>query len=355
MSFAALVKKAWERDLLFSVLMELTYDCNWNCSFCYNDINAPGQKLSTAQWKALLDELAHMQVFQLILTGGEPLSHPDFFEIATHARNRGFMTRIKSNGHALRGKNLDRMVQDVQPFVIDVSLHGATPNTHDRQTGIVGSFHRLLDNIAAAKDAGLHIKVNSVLTRWNEHEVAEMYAITEKLDVPHAFNDDLSPRDDGDQSPLTLAPSTEGLQAFMRAQRAHHRKLPDLPTQKRSVSPDEGKRNCGAGTSTLTVNPMGHVFPCVQWRVPVGNLHHQSIQAIWQGSPALQTVRQQNEQAKRLVDANGGARSGIKFCPGLSHAQTGSPLQIYPSARRRMGLMTAESGKERRTRLPVLP
>ena len=38
MSLARAVATAWRQNLLFSVLIELTYRCNLDCFFCYNDL-----------------------------------------------------------------------------------------------------------------------------------------------------------------------------------------------------------------------------------------------------------------------------------------------------------------------------
>ena len=45
-----------------------------------------------------------------------------------------------------------------------------------------------------------------------------------------------------------------------------------------------GSKHCGAGSATVTVDPFGNVYPCVQWRRRVGNLHEQSIQTTWRQS-----------------------------------------------------------------------
>ncbi|HEV7509108.1 MAG TPA: hypothetical protein VGS07_29805 [Thermoanaerobaculia bacterium] len=42
-------------------------------------------------------------MLNLTQSGGEPLVHPDFFLLGSPARELGFVVRVKSNGHALRG------------------------------------------------------------------------------------------------------------------------------------------------------------------------------------------------------------------------------------------------------------
>src|SRR5262245_48139106 len=100
---ASVIRRSWENHVLFGVMLELTYRCNLDCVYCYNDLGARGTPLSVGQYLAMLDELAQMRVLHLVLTGGEPLAHPDFFAIGGRARELGFCVRVKSNGHALRG------------------------------------------------------------------------------------------------------------------------------------------------------------------------------------------------------------------------------------------------------------
>src|SRR5687768_7453541 len=142
-TLAQLVRRSWQEHRLLAVMLELTYRCNLDCVFCYNDLGARGEPLSLDRYRALLDELAAMQVLHLTLTGGEPLAHPDFFAIGSHARERGFVVRVKSNGHALRGTLARRLREEVDPFVVDLSLHGARAESHDRLTRVPGSFDRL--------------------------------------------------------------------------------------------------------------------------------------------------------------------------------------------------------------------
>src|SRR3954463_4043502 len=132
MSLARLMATAWRENLLVSVLVELTYRCNLDCFFCYNDLGLRGEPLRTGQYLDLFAELRDLEVLHLTLSGGEPLAHPDFLRLGARARDLGFVLRVKSNGHALRGEALRRLLAEVDPFLVEVSLHGANAATHDR-------------------------------------------------------------------------------------------------------------------------------------------------------------------------------------------------------------------------------
>lgn len=377
MSFEQLLLRTWRDNRLFSVLVELTYRCNLDCFFCYNDLGLRGRPLDFAQYERLFAELRALEVLNLTLTGGEPLAHPDFLRLGALARELGFVVRIKSNGHALRGAMARRIRDEIDPFLIEISLHGATAAVHDRQTREPGSFARLLGNLREMRALGLRVKLNSTLTAWNEHEVEEMMALADRLELPLQIDPEVTPRDDGDREPQTIAPSLAGVRALFAALArravarsrereataeagadldsagadlgpaaadpgdATGRPAAALPVQvgrlaDDGLAPAAAEKHCGAGSSGIAIDPYGNVYPCVQWRRPVGNLHERSIRDIWTGSPALAEIRALTVDAKRMVDGYGADGALLNFCPGNAASWSGDALQVYPAALGRM-------------------
>jgi MoaA/NifB/PqqE/SkfB family radical SAM enzyme len=354
MSYSDTVKRTWNDNRMMSVLLELTYACNLDCAFCYNDLSLGGQRLSLPQYRELLDDLASLGVLNVSLTGGEPLAHPHFFEIAAHARSLGFVIRLKTNGHAVKETVARRIRQEIDPFLVEVSIHGTTAETHDRQTRVAGSFERLLANIRTMKSLGLRVKANSVLTRWNEHEVEDLLALYDELDVAFQIDPEVKPKDDGDRGPLAIEASAEGQARYRRALEARaNRDVPvaeaSSPAAARGAIMRGTDKHCGAGSNSIAVDPYGRVLPCVQWRVPVGNLHERRITDIWATSGMLQEIRQTTQAVRRKLGGLGEAGLVSNFCPGAAHTYSGDPLAIYPPAEQRM----AASGRTR-VRLTVV-
>jgi MoaA/NifB/PqqE/SkfB family radical SAM enzyme len=369
MSFQQLIEKARSRDHLFSVLLELTYRCNLDCYFCYNDVGLRGTPLSKEQYFDLFSELREMEVLDLILSGGEPLAHPDFFALGSRARELGFLVRLKSNGHALRGRVLARVREEVDPFIVEISLHGATAEVHDRQTRVPGSFDRLMENIPQMLSCGLRVKLNSCVTAWNEHDIEERVALAERLGAALQFDPEVTPRDDGDSAPLSIRPSDSGLRRLFSLQAASRRAAAAGDAAAPAVrigreadslapSPTSGK-HCGAGSTTVTIDPYGSVYPCVQWRRPIGNLHQRSIAQIWSGSTELESIRELNRKAKTEVASLGPAGALVGFCPGSAARDGGDAAALYPEAVRRLDLQREAVGSaetvEVGARRPLLP
>ena len=346
MSWSTFNTRTWTENRLTSVLFELTYACNLDCEFCYNDLSLGGEPLTLAEYYAVLDELANMGVLNLTFSGGEPLANKDFFAIAARARDLGFVIRIKSNGHALRGAVARRLREEVDPYIVEVSLHGASAAVHDKQTRVEGSFDRLLANLRELRDLGIRLKVNSTLTRYNEHELAGMFAICDELGAQFQVDPEVKPRDNGDRTPIALMASDAAkvtLGDLMR-ERAVKKVDPEAVRPARDTRAGaEARRaqmvgsdkHCAAGAAHLTVVPFGGVLPCVQWRVTVGNVR-QGLRAIFEHGEALAEVRETTRAVKRMVDEHGDAGQLMNFCPGAAHTYSGDPLALYGPATERL-------------------
>ena len=344
MAYADTLQRTWRENILFSVLVELTYRCNLNCFFCYNDPQLRGVPLTTEQYIHFFEDLRELGTLNLTFSGGEPLARADFFTLGRQARELGFVVRVKSNGHALNGRLARRLREEVDPFIVEISLHGACAETHDRQTRVPGSFGKLLANLGEMRALGLRVKLNSPLTAWNEAEMEAMSALADEWELPIQFDPQITPRDDGDPGPLSVAPSREGVARLLARQRerAAARQTNQEPRPADAATEVVGSKHCGAGSATVTVDPFGNVYPCVQWRRRVGNLHEQSIQTIWRQSRELAEVRRLAVAVKQAVGQHGPL--GFGFCPGLAEQETGDPAGLYPAARRLLELRGQSAG-----------
>jgi MoaA/NifB/PqqE/SkfB family radical SAM enzyme len=310
---------ARERAQPLSASLELTYRCNWRCVFCYNPRHHDWRGLRGEEWLLVLDDLRELGTLYVTLTGGEALAHPDFLRIARGVRERSFALRILTNGSLITEALADE-IQALRPMGVEVSLHGSGPETHDRTTGTPGSFEAMLRGLDRLRARGVGLVLKTPLTRLNENEMEGMKAIAEGRGVPGRVDSALSPRDDGDLSPLAYRASPEGVERMFRALRA----AGQLPHEERTAS----GINCGLGRTTLAVDPEGFVFPCLQWRkAPLGNVRRTPLRELWTGSSerleAASVARAAND---RMVET-GGALASFPFCPALALQRTGDPLR----------------------------
>ena len=78
---------------------ELTYACNLACVHCLSSSGRRDpRELTTAEAKAVIDELQRMQVFYVNIGGGEPTVRPDFWELLDYAIGHQVGVKFSTNG-----------------------------------------------------------------------------------------------------------------------------------------------------------------------------------------------------------------------------------------------------------------
>ena len=88
-------------DAPICLTWELTYACNLACVHCLSSSGRrdPGE-LTTAECKAVIDELERMQVFYVNIGGGEPTVRQDFWELVEYATAHHVGVKFSTNGVA---------------------------------------------------------------------------------------------------------------------------------------------------------------------------------------------------------------------------------------------------------------
>jgi MoaA/NifB/PqqE/SkfB family radical SAM enzyme len=300
-----------------SAYLELSYRCSWRCAFCYNPRHTGGDELAFREWSQVLDDLRALGTLEVTLTGGEPLAHPSFLAIARAARERRFALRIFTNG-SLIGDDMAEAIGELRPLSVELSLHGAHPQTHESLTGTPGSFQSVARAVERLKRRGVPVVLKSLLTNANESELDLMVALAERWAVPHQVDAMISPRDDGDRSPLRHRASEEAVARMYRCV-GERRRLP-------SADRRAGGVNCGLGRITVAVDPEGQVFPCLLWRrASLGNVRQTRLRELWHGSSAREEAARVAVSVNDALRARGGALAQFPYCPALGAQHTGDP------------------------------
>ena len=319
--------KNWNNAVPMSALFELTFVCNHACSFCYNC--PTGQKeMNTQEVVDALRKLAEFNVLYLTLSGGEPLVRKDFFEIAGAARKLGFALRIYTNGYLIDEAMARKIRTIANPVEMEISMHGGTPETHDRLTCVPGSFRKVLNAVKFLRAEGIKVNLKCPVTRDNQAEVLEMERIAAELGARIQFDTVITPRDDGDKDPLRLMATDDFLERFWTEDAYRSARKEPVPLPRKD---GPGEAVCGTARSSLAIDPYGNIFPCVQLRRKAANIKElDSLRDMWRTSPVLIEVRQTavDVAQKMLKEAKNGDQCG--FCMGVAEVQLGDATALYP-------------------------
>src|SRR3984957_13453504 len=275
------------------VSIEVTRRCPLECQHCYNnlpmgDMEAKRRELSTEEHFRMLDELVDMGSFWLLYTGGEIFARKDFLDIYTYAKKKGFLVTLFTNATMVTEQIADYLVE-WPPFAIEVTLYGRTRETYEALTMIPGSYDRCLRGIGLLKARGLPLKLKTVATSINKHEIVAMRQFAEEeLGVDFKMDGQINPRVDCSQSPLAVRLTPEEVVALdMGAPKgvSEYRRLAkrDLENPP-NLSVGNSVYFCGGGMNSFAINAYGEVGICVISQQETFSIRDAGVKAEWEKS-----------------------------------------------------------------------
>ncbi len=156
------------------VIWNLIRRCNLTCKHCYSisaDTDFPGE-LSTDQIYTVMDDLKQFCVPVLILSGGEPLMHPDIFKISHHAKEMGFFTALSTNGTLISDENIEA-INEIGYDYVGISIDGIK-DTHDEFRRMKGGFDAALNGLRMCRDRGMKVGLRFTMTQDNAEELPQL-------------------------------------------------------------------------------------------------------------------------------------------------------------------------------------
>lgn len=162
---------------------ELTPYCNFSCKMCYVQENASGLPLlSGKEWLSLGRQAAELGTLCIVLTGGEPLLHPDFKEIYIGLKKMGMVITINTNASLIDDAMADFFMENV-PRRINISLYGSNRDVYEELCGNPAGFDKTIRAIELLKQRNIPIKINLTPNIINYSCLEEMLKICREYDL----------------------------------------------------------------------------------------------------------------------------------------------------------------------------
>jgi MoaA/NifB/PqqE/SkfB family radical SAM enzyme len=125
--------------------LELTERCNYSCLHCSvgrpaGETASKERELGTSETMALLEDAAGLGCLAVRLTGGEPLLREDFPELYFFARKLGLRVLVFTNASLITPSLADLFACVPPREPIEISVYGASRETHEAVTRAPGSF-----------------------------------------------------------------------------------------------------------------------------------------------------------------------------------------------------------------------
>ncbi len=308
-----------------SATLELTRNCNLSCRHCYlGDLTDASRRSAkerdTAAVKASLREWTDAGSLYLLITGGDPMMRPDFVEIYRCSRELGLLVTVFCNG-TLVSPSVLRAFRDLPPRKVEISLYGATPETHDRITRVPGSHKLAWNGIRRLVDNGTRVMLKTILMTLNRHEIDAMERQASDIGLPFRFDASIVPclpGATGRALSFRVDPADVVALDLTRRER-RERWLKSIEAASHRPAGDQ-VYNCGAGITSFCADPFGNLAPCPIATHYATSQGERSFDVVWRDDLARIRQRRRTRADGCLC---GHLRGASAHCPAVNYLENG--------------------------------
>ena len=163
------------------ISLGITEACPLQCRHCYADCAATPKpdELAIETWMTVVDQLIADGVIQFYFEGGEPLLKPGFLDLLARCA-RDAMTLLRTHGTLIDDAMADAL-QAAGVGRVLVDLMGAEAATHDRATGVPGSFAASCAGLRRCAERGIATDALVILTRQTAPELNALLRLAASL------------------------------------------------------------------------------------------------------------------------------------------------------------------------------
>jgi len=353
------IQKPFVPGAPFLVVWDVTYACNLNCKHCYANAGKPlHNELTTKEAKQVIDKLERACVPVVAFSGGEPLVRKDIFELTKYAHDKGIYVAIATNG-SLITKNKAKEMKMAGIEFTQISLDGASAETHESFRGIEKVFEKTIQGIKNCVNEGFFVNIATTATKYNYEEIPKIIDLCEEIGVNWfmAYNfvptgrgkfiteNDLTPvereellnslwnrlKKGENVNVLSTAPqfSRVALQAEIKKK---EKIIPthffNLTLSEELINLSEFIGGCGCGRFYCAIRPNGKIEPCVFFPLELGNIKEDDFEELWNNNHLLKELRNKDK-----LEGNCGKCDYRYYCGGCrarAYGYTGNYLASDP-------------------------
>jgi radical SAM protein len=354
-------------DTPFLAIWEVTQSCDLACKHCRAAAQplAHPDELTNAEGKALIDQIAAMQVPIFVFTGGDPLKRKDLFELIRYAADRGVHVAVTPSATPLLTRDAIFKMKEAGLVRLGISLDGSTPEIHDAFRGLPGAWARTIQAIEWANEAGIPIQVHSTISRHNANDLDNLCKLFERLAIVMWNVFFLVPVGRGQLTDLLSGEEFETVfgKIYELSQRVnfqiktteamHYRRYllqhnlqerrighghPHAPAKQYepgTPTTDANARNMGWATRRVNdgkgfmfISHVGNVYPSGFLPIHAGNVREKPLAEIYRDAPIFKALRDTSR-----LEGKCGACEYKEICGGSrarAYALTGEPLAQEP-------------------------
>jgi MoaA/NifB/PqqE/SkfB family radical SAM enzyme len=248
--------------------------CNMKCKHCSSSsfsVKKCVMKVKDVEnLSAQADELG---LAQFNISGGEPLMFPELDDIIIALQPDKFHLSMSTNG-ILLDKEKARHLKKAGLDKVKISLDSIDPFLHEENRNKKGVFNKAYESLFNAKEAGMSVVIQTVLTKQNARTEATVRLA--EFAAKNGFAVDVMlvkaiGRLEGPHEFLCAPEDVEFIDNLHK----------EYPSVYRDIIPSYGMdRGCGTVRNTLHITKYGDVLPCVFIHISIGNIFEEPLKDI---------------------------------------------------------------------------
>ena len=325
----------------------ITNGCNLQCIHCWPQSRSPKtiSPVPKGKLQRCIREFVELGCEEICLSGGEPLTHPDWFQILRVSCGLSGVRRVRlqTNATLLSGEDAKALASlGFTGLWIQVILEGATAAIHDRVCGS-GSFDRTLRGLRLLVQAGLGKRTEVAFTemRHNFQDLPQVLRLLDNLGVGRLVSGTLVRAGRAAKTDYLALPSPSQYRDLLARYhedaefRDRYEKMGTIACLEWLKGRfDSSTQNC-ACVERPYVDAEGRMYPCEMLPIEkyaVQGVYEQSVAVIlrqgvskWAELPTLYNRRSIELKACRSCLGRLHCGGG---CLGRAYASTGDPMNV---------------------------
>lgn len=258
-----------------AALISICYDyvCNMNCKHCSNSSFAVKERhLTIEDVKDIARQADEMGLFQIELSGGEPLFFKELDEIIKAIDPTKFHINVTTNGYLLDRERAEHL-RSIGVDKIKISVDSAESELHTTKSGSGDANSHALQALQIAKEAGLEPVIQTVATRQNTHGQEMLNLAKYARDNDYTVDVVLAKPVGSWAGNYEVLVNQEDIDYLYELNKEY--------PMRRDVYPAYGiNKGCGTVKSFICITKYGDVLPCTFIPISIGNVFEESLKDI---------------------------------------------------------------------------
>ena len=252
--------------------------------------------LTLDDYKRIIDEAVELGIPVVTVTGGDPFSYPQCWDVLDYMHERNLAVNLFTNALALNTTEKIRRIARMGLLQLSVSIYSSDAGVHDQITRRHSSWEQSIKALRELSAWPVPLNIKTPVFRLNSRTYYGVRRMAYELGAETEVTCTLIPGADGDVSMIEhLQTRPEALRIIL------------MDSLVIGHVPEDGKADgyvfgsnrgfaCKAN-DLITISPSGVVSGCSNIPITFGDMHHASLKEVILSPQRLQMLQTNQKQA----------------------------------------------------------